>query len=233
MKMRLEIAGEKTIDVKDNETVYSALKRNGIYLVAPCGGKGTCGKCRVKVLEGRFDCKSYGKLDRKERAGGIVLSCQSTLQTDIKIEIPKQSKLVLGGKIAVSAFEDTAAYLKSYGVDVSPLVKRVFLELPPPSINDNISDLERLKRAMAEHGFTHVHFSYELVAGILESLRNADWNVFLSYINSGEASTEALSLLQAGECNHSYGLAIDIGTTTVVVYLVDLISGNVIDIGST
>ncbi|QWR77754.1 ASKHA domain-containing protein [Candidatus Magnetomonas plexicatena] len=230
--MQLQITGESTINVNDEETIYDALKRNGIYLVAPCGGKSTCGKCKVKILDGKADCKSYGRLQQRERLEGVVLSCQSTLKTPLSIEIPKQSRLVLGGKIAVSIFKDTTAYLKSYNVEIDPIVKRSFLQLPPPTISDNLSDLERLKRALSDNGLGQMRFSYELVTGISDTLREANWSITLSYTQHGDFS-EALSLFLADECSRRYGLAIDIGTTTVVVYLVDLISGEIIDIGST
>ncbi|MEO5358292.1 MAG: ASKHA domain-containing protein [Nitrospirae bacterium YQR-1] len=231
--MQLQITGQDAIEVNEHETIYDALKRNGIYLTAPCGGKSTCGKCKVKILEGKAEVKSYGRLQQKERLDGVVLACQSTLKSPLRIEIPKQSRLVLGGKIAVSAFKDTVAYLKSYGVEADPLVKRTFLQLPPPSITDNISDLERLKRSLSEHGLGHMRFAYELVSGTAETLREANWNVTLSWLRSQGDCGEALSLFLADECSRRYSLAIDIGTTTVVVYMVDFITGAVIDIGST
>ncbi|MBF0521338.1 MAG: 2Fe-2S iron-sulfur cluster binding domain-containing protein, partial [Nitrospirae bacterium] len=179
--MQLQITGENTINVNDGETIYGALKRNGIYLVAPCGGKSTCGKCKVKILEGKAECRSYGRLQQSERLEGVVLACQTTLKTPLFIEIPKQSRLVLGGKIAVSIFKDTAAYLKSYDVEIDPIVKRSCLQLPPPTISDNLSDLERLKRALSDHGLGHIRFSYELVTSISDTLREANWSVTLSY----------------------------------------------------
>ncbi|KJR40524.1 metal-binding protein [Candidatus Magnetoovum chiemensis] len=231
--MEIQIVGDKKVQIKEKENIYEALKKESVYLVAPCGGKGTCGKCKVRVLEGRHECKNYGRLEQKERLEGTVLACQTTTKTNTLIEIPKQSRLVLGGKIAAAAFKDPVSYLKSYEVKIDPLVKRLFLELPPPSISDNLGDLERLKRALSESGFNNVSFSYEMVASMVETLRNANWNVMLSYVKDKNENVEALSLFLQEECSRRYGVAVDIGTTTVVVYLVDLVSGKVIDIGST
>lgn len=226
--MELKIVGEKTIDINAGENLYEALKKNSIFLVAPCGGKGTCGKCTVRIIDGKFDCKNYGRLEQKDRVEGMVLACQTTAKTDITIEIPRQSRLILGGKIASAAFKEPVAYLKSYDVDIDPIVKRIFLELPPPSIDDNLSDLERLKRALMDIELENIDFSYELAATLKETLRNGNWNVMLSYVKS-----EALSLFLQSECSRRYGIAVDIGTTTVVVYLVDMVRGEIVDIGST
>ncbi|MBF0593249.1 MAG: DUF4445 domain-containing protein [Nitrospirae bacterium] len=230
--MDMQIAGEMTLHVQEKETIYDALKRHGLYLAAPCGGKGSCGKCKVRVLEGQVDSRGYGRMQKEERAAGMVLACQSTLSTPLTIEIPKESKLVLGGRIAIAAFKDPAAYLTSYGVAIDPLVKRLSLRLPPPSIQDNISDLERVKRAVREISLT-MNYSYELVSTIHDALREGNWDVSLSYSKHSDVSAEALSLFLPDRCKRRFALAIDIGTTTVVVYLVDFATGEVIDIGST
>ncbi|MBF0343384.1 MAG: DUF4445 domain-containing protein [Nitrospirae bacterium] len=233
MTIEIQIAGDRTLHVYENENIYSALKRNGVYITAPCGGKGSCGKCKVRVLDGQFDAKGYGRLQKEEKDSGIVLACQTTPLTPLTIEIPKESRLVLGGRIAIAAFKDPAAYLTSYGVTLNPLVKRLALQLPPPSIHDNISDLERLKRATNEASMKLSGVSYELVSTLHDVLREGNWHVSLSYTIYDDTSAEALSLLLTDKCKRRFGLAIDIGTTTVVVYLVDITTGEVLDIGST
>ncbi|MBF0318372.1 MAG: DUF4445 domain-containing protein [Nitrospirae bacterium] len=231
--MKISIHSGKTIEAKAGATIYESLKANGIFLVSPCGAKGTCGKCTVKVLSGDVDVKSYAKIGQKERSEGLVLSCQARADSDLQIEIPEHSRLVLGGKIAVSIFKDTAGYLKSYDTGIDPLTKRVSLSLPPPSINDNIGDLERLRRCLEEFGIVNVHFSYEFVSTIMDKLREGDFNAVLSYAKTSGNAFEGISLIPSGRCAGQYGLTVDIGTTTVVVYLVSLTTGDVIDIGST
>jgi uncharacterized 2Fe-2S/4Fe-4S cluster protein (DUF4445 family) len=231
--MKLTITGGKTFETKEGATIYESLKANGIFLVSPCGGKGTCGKCMVKVISGDVEVRAYGKLSQKERLDGIVPACQGTAASDLTITIPEHSKLVLGGKIAVSIFKDTAAYLKSYGTGVDPLAKRVSLLLPPPSIQDNTGDLERLRRSLDDMGIVNTRFSYEFVSALMEILREGGFNATFSYAKPDDTACEAIALYPPGVCGGRYGLAVDIGTTTVVVYLVDLNDGTVIDTGST
>ncbi|MCL5063417.1 MAG: ASKHA domain-containing protein [Nitrospiraceae bacterium] len=231
--MELRLTSDEVIKLKEREDIYSALKRAGIYLVASCGGKGTCGKCKVKIVEGECDVISYGKLTQKERESNIILACQSIPKSDVLVEILKESRLVVGDKIAIARTKDLVEYLKSYGVDINPAVKRIYLELPPPTISDNISDLERLKRTLNEKGLRNMRFSHGFVSTMAEILRSSNWNVELTYLNGEGVSGEAIFLTDPESCNRRHGIAVDIGTTTVVVYLANLSTGEIVDIGST
>lgn len=231
--MNLRLTSEEVVALKEGESIYSALKSAGIFLVASCGGKGTCGKCKVRIIEGGVDVASYGKLTAKERQSGVVLACQAVPKDDAFIEILKESKLVVGDKIAIAKTRDLADYLKSYGVDIKPIAKRVYLELPPPTINDSISDLERLKRALDEKGLRNVRFSHGFVCTMFDTLRQSNWKVELTYVEGDVIPNEAIFLTSSELCNRRYAVAVDIGTTTIVVYLANLTSGEIIDIGST
>ncbi len=231
--MNLRLTSDEVIELKEGESLYTALKKAGIFLVASCGGKGTCGKCKVKILEGDHAARSYGKLTSQERGSGLVLACQTVPEGDLLVEIPKESRLVVGDKIAIAGTKDLARYLKSFGVDINPVIKRISLNLPPPTISDNISDLERLKRLLDEKGLRTMRYSHGFMSRVSETLRSANWDVELTYIEGNGTSDEAIRLSSAEFCNRRYGVAIDIGTTTVVVYLADMVTGGIIDIGST
>jgi|Deesub1362A_J573_1020465.scaffolds.fasta_scaffold00073_52 uncharacterized 2Fe-2S/4Fe-4S cluster protein (DUF4445 family) len=226
--MDIKLTTGKVISVLANESILNALKRHEVYLVASCGGKGTCGKCKVKIIEGKVDVVSTGKLTLRERESGFVLACQSFPQGDILVEIPESSRLIIGDKIAVSRSRDLFELLKSFEVEVKPIVNTVDLKLPPPSISDNISDLERLKRALDDIGIKDMRFSYKFVSSMADTLRQAGWDVTLGYIDGPEAI-----FISPRKDGARYGIAIDIGTTTVVVYLVDLMEGRLIDVGLT
>ena len=223
--MELRLTSGEIIELNKGENIFSALKREGIYLVASCGGKGTCGKCKVKVISGDCDVISFGKLTAEERESNLVLACRTVPKSDLLVEIPKESRLVVGDKIAIAKTKDLVGYFKSYNAALSPIVKRVYLELPPPSINDNIGDLERLKRALEEKGFNNIRFSHDFVSKMVEVLRFSNWKVELTYVESDLVPYEAIFLTSTEFCSRRYGIAVDIGTTTVVVYLVNLIKG--------
>ncbi len=231
--LELRLTSDEVVQTQKGESLYAALKKAGIYLVASCGGKGTCGKCRIKVLDGTVDSLSHGKLTAKERETGMVLACQSFPLSDLAVEIPKESKLAIGDKIAIARSKNLVEYLESFGVNINPPIKRIALELPPPTIIDNISDLERLKRALDEKGLRGMGFSHGFISTMGKTLRAAEWKVDLTYVPGNDIRGEAIFLSFPGHCSRRYGLAIDIGTTTVVVYVVNLLDGTVVDIGST
>jgi uncharacterized 2Fe-2S/4Fe-4S cluster protein (DUF4445 family) len=226
--MKVKLSTGQTIQSGAGQSLLDALKAEDIYLVASCGGKGTCGKCKVRVIEGDAGARSRGKLTGGERERGMALACQSFPLTDLLVEIPESSRLTLGGKIAYQRAEDLRALLDSFAAPVTPLVKTVDLRLPPPTLHDNISDLERLRRALAEVDLAGMRFSHRLTLSMARALRKPGWRVTLGYIEG----PEAVFIAPQGEAQ-PYGLAVDIGTTTVVVYLVDLTSGVMLDMGST
>ncbi|MCL5023051.1 MAG: ASKHA domain-containing protein [Nitrospirae bacterium] len=227
--MEIRLTSGKRLSAHEGSDLYQALKGNGVYLVSSCGGKGTCGKCRVRVVEGPCETVSHGKLGQKERAEGIVLACRTFPKGDVLIEIPKESVLVVGDKIAISKSRDLFELFESFSVDVSPVVKHLCLDVPPPTIHDNISDVERLKRALDAAGIKGVRFSHGFVSSMAGALRKAGWKIILGYTED----LEAVFVGSADGYNDKYGLAVDIGTTTVVVYLVDLADGRLVDVGST
>jgi uncharacterized 2Fe-2S/4Fe-4S cluster protein (DUF4445 family) len=227
--MYIKLPTGKTLDISKEESLLQALKRQGVYLVSSCGGKGICGKCRIKLLEGDCRVESTGKLAPPEIDSGIVLACQTFPNEDIIIDIPKESRLVVGDKIALSKSGDLLELVNSFGVEIYPLVRHITLDLPPPTINDNISDIERLRRSLGEKGLIGMRFVHRFVASVSDALRNAGWKITFGYT----VSNDAVYISPADKEKERYGIAVDIGTTTVVVYLVNLTDGRLIDVGST
>ena len=226
--MDIRLTTGESLYISEGESILEALKRHGIYLVASCGGKGICGKCRVRLLEGKGKIVSTGKLKPRETEARAVLACQIFPEEKVLIDIPKESRLTVGDKIEISRSGDLLELLHSLGAEVSPIVKWVPVDIPPPTISDSISDLERLKSVVEEKGIKDMIFSHGFVSCMVKALRDADWKVNLAYTNGPEAI--CISPLKSKD---RYGVAVDIGTTTVVVYLINLTDGRFIDASST
>lgn len=226
--MEITILNGRTLTAEPGKSVYQTLRDNGVYLVASCGGKGVCGKCRVKVLEGKYRTESATKLKKKEIGDKVVLACTTFPEEDIHIEIPEDSKLVIGDKIAVSKSKSFLEFLMSEDPALTPPVRKIMLTLTPPSLEDNISDVERVKRGLAEHGVEEMRFSHGFVQSMAKALRQHNWSAQLTHTEH----FEAISIVSPERIKH-YGLAVDIGTTTVVVYLVDCTDGTLLDTGVT
>jgi uncharacterized 2Fe-2S/4Fe-4S cluster protein (DUF4445 family) len=227
--MEIRFASGKTLPVSEGENIFQTLKSHEVYLLSSCGGKGTCGKCKVRIVEGRFEAVSYGRLGQREREEGCVLACQTFPKGDLLIEIPKESMLVVGDKIALSKSRDLFELFESFNAEISPMVKHRCLDVSPPTIHDNISDMDRLKRTLDEMGIKGMRFSHWFVSSMAKSLRDAGWKIVLGYTED----LEAVFISEANQYEDKYGIAVDIGTTSVVVYLVDLVDGRIIDVGST
>jgi uncharacterized 2Fe-2S/4Fe-4S cluster protein (DUF4445 family) len=227
--MNIKLTSGTTIKILEGESILQALKRNGIYLVASCGGKGICGKCRIKLLEGKRRIIHTGKLEPRDVEAGMTLACQTFPEGDIFIDIPKESKLILGDKIALSKSGNLIELLNSFGAEIFPIVRVITLNLPPPSIQDNISDLERLRRSLEEKDIIGMRFDHDFVSSLSNMFRAADWKITLGYTIGHDIVYISPAAVEKGR----YGLAVDIGTTTVVVYLVNLMNGKLMDVGST
>jgi uncharacterized 2Fe-2S/4Fe-4S cluster protein (DUF4445 family) len=226
--MEIVLSTGKKLDIEGRESLLQALKRQSVYLVASCGGKGICGKCRVGIFEGSYRTESKGKLEPRDTEKGMVIACQTFPESDIVIDIPKESRLVVGDIIEISKSKDLSELFRSLDGKITPLVKWISLDILPPTIDNNIADLERLRKAVEENGLKGMRFSHGFVSSLARSLRDAGWRVNLAYADSLEAL-----FLSLPDRKERYGIAVDVGTTTLVVYLVNLTDGNLVDVGST
>ena len=227
--MELRIGAETRLEIKPGESIFDTLKRNAIYLVSACGGVGTCGKCRVRIIEGDCEIISHGKLDDKEQKQGLTLACQTIPKGDLVIDIPAASRLIVGDKIAIARSNELLVQLKRRHVKMGSPVARIPVRLIPPRFQDNSSELERLKIFLREHGLD-LSFSRDFVAGMARYIREENWLFNLCY---EKFEKQALFMEPFSADRTCYGLAVDIGTTTVVMYLVDLGNGHVVDVGLT
>lgn len=230
--MKISLSSGKIISGASGTSIFESLKEEGIFLTSSCGGKGTCGKCKIILRGGKAGIRSSIKLTHEEINKGYVLACQTFPEGDLLIEIPKESLLTLEGKIAVGRAKDLIALLNSRGVKIEPLTERIVLQLPPPSINDNISDLERLKRELFAKGLGCLRVPFRFLTNLAGALRKKNWEITLCVVWSEECN-EITNVFSGSKKSPRYGVAIDIGTTTIVTYLVDLTDGSLIDIAST
>jgi uncharacterized 2Fe-2S/4Fe-4S cluster protein (DUF4445 family) len=226
--MLIRLTTGDTLDIRKGESLLNALKRQGVFLVASCGGKGTCGKCRIKILEGSYRSVSTGKLQPDEIASNTVLACQTFADEDISVDIPKESRLVIGDVIEISRSKDLYELFQSLEGKISLLLKIASLDIPAPTLDNNMSDLERLKTSLEESGIKDITFSHGFVSSLADSIRGEERRFNFGYTDRLEAV-----YLKAATNKSRYGIAVDIGTTTIVLYLVHLENGRVVDVAST
>jgi uncharacterized 2Fe-2S/4Fe-4S cluster protein (DUF4445 family) len=223
------------IEVDDKTSLFRAAKAAGVYVLSSCGGKGNCGKCKLVVKEGQADPgKSRSFLTAEEADRGYLLACHSRVTGDVTVEIPPESRMQAKHKIATGARTDELLKLmEAAGGCLESRIRRIYLEIAPPTLDDNIADYERLRRALDQKGLdaSHLHLNYLVLKKLAHVLREADWRVTVSVFSVAEV-LEVLDIFPGDAAGKRYGAAVDIGTTTIVVYLVDMTTGRIIGTAS-
>ncbi|MBF7096899.1 corrinoid activation/regeneration protein AcsV [Alkalibacter mobilis] len=227
---------KKSIQGDENDNLLDLLRDNGIDIDAPCNGNGSCGKCIVKIIEGDLRKESMKELSKEKLDQGYVLSCMSYLKEDLKIFLPDSS--MVGSSRIKSSHEgkstEWAKYKKmrkkfaeSHGEE--PYINKMVLKLPEPNLDDNISDHERLKREIkVKFGYKKVKMSLNLLKKLPFALRNNNFEITLFYTITNEESIR-IRHLSWDKNEKAYGVAFDIGTTSVAACLVELESGEVVN----
>lgn len=224
------------ITVEHGENLLNAAAIAGVYVHAYCGGDGVCGKCKVKVEKGEVRAeKATMKQDDWDK--GFRLACLSTVESDLTVSIPEET--TKSGK-ALKRKPKTTRTISARSLDaligeweIAPPVSKLYLELEPPTMNDNISDIQRVIRGIKqimpdsrEPAYDHP----ELLLHLPKTLREADWKVTLILLR-GKYKGESFRIIdiEPGDTTgRLFGLAVDIGTTTCSGVLIDLNSGKVI-----
>ncbi|WP_066635912.1 ASKHA domain-containing protein [Desulfolucanica intricata] len=213
----------KKVTISEQENLLQAAAEAGISIKGSCGGAGTCGRCKVIIKEGKFKSARTAKLTEEQLANGYVLSCQTTAESDLVVEIPEESRL---SEHQVLLEEATAGETEQLVID--PLYRKIKIELPEPSLTDSTDDLARLEMAVSKAtGIKDLRISLNTIRNLPQILRQEQWKVTVSLADV-MGYTEIAAVEPGWENNKYYGLAIDIGTTTVVVNLVDLETGDTV-----
>jgi uncharacterized 2Fe-2S/4Fe-4S cluster protein (DUF4445 family) len=216
--------------ITDGASILEASRKLGAGIESICGGKGVCGKCRVRIEEGFFakygidssinSVKNTGQANReflkpREMKQGYRLACQTHIHGDLVVFIPEQSRK---GQQVIRK-EATLRKIK-----INPAVKKYPLELEPATLHDTLGDWERLQNALVNtHKLTNLSIDYSVLQKLQNTVRDKGWQITVSVWQGKEIID-----VTAGKTANAYGLAVDIGTTTVAGYLCDLNTGDVL-----
>ncbi|HXZ23617.1 MAG TPA: 2Fe-2S iron-sulfur cluster-binding protein, partial [Methanomassiliicoccales archaeon] len=220
MKFKVRfIPDNATAEVARGTTLLDSAIMAGVDLQSTCGGKGSCGKCRV-VVEGETDSNPTTKIAEELLARGHRLACQTYVVDDVVVRVPEETRM-RAGKILTS--HSATSHLK-----LEPMALEVDVQLPKPDQIDNVADLERLARALNREA-GELHVPIDLMRALPRRLRSQHWKgkAFLAAEDLGGGLVDFVS---KDKCQ--VGAALDIGTTTVVLSLVDLNSGKLLSTAS-
>lgn len=202
-------------EVSRGESVLIAAQRCGIPIDAMCGGRGKCGKCLIRMGHGKATDHTpleIALLLKAEMEKGLRLACQTYPVTDLVVNVPLAPRPI-SSKILTWGLE--------LPVRLDPRLRIHAKKLMKPTLNDQLSDYARLLNA-----FEYRSIDLHLLRRLPSLLRSYDWNVAAtSYLD------EVVDVRGADQ-DRLYGAAVDVGTTTIVVYLIDLASGKVVAVES-
>jgi uncharacterized 2Fe-2S/4Fe-4S cluster protein (DUF4445 family) len=227
------VPDDLTVRVPAGTSLRRAAGMAGIELKSACGGEGTCGQCLVRVLEGEGARFLGGNISPGRRREGYLPACRTVVEGDLVVEVPDFARLVrhrvLVDRIRkgeVLAEEDTDV-IGRFGLE--PFLSRLTLKLDPPNLTENASDWTRLAAALRrEAGDPEltVGTRLDLLRRLPKVLREGDWEATVWLCGSDRpARLEVVDVAPGVFGGPDLGLAVDIGTTSVVVHLVDLDRG--------
>ncbi|MFV0438821.1 MAG: ASKHA domain-containing protein [Desulfopila sp.] len=225
------------VQAETGDNLLTVAANAGIFIRAACGGDGVCRKCTIQLVAGELHNRGRSPLTPQEQASGMHLACTASIVANATVRIPEM--LQADGRSlrarpktthSISARSMTGL-LGDWAID--PPVRKLFMQLPPPTIDDNIPDMQRLIReyqrlqpGRQEPEYDHPEFLLELA----DTLREANWQVTIIILEGKrENDRERIIAVEPGDTTGQlYGLALDIGTTTMSGALIDLNSGEVI-----
>jgi len=218
-------------EVPKGTTIIEASRLLGVDIEALCGEKKVCGKCVVRIEDGIFEKygiqshmshvspwqeeeEKYVNAERREK--GFRLGCVATVEDDILVFVPEESRA--GKQVVSKAARDIF-------IEHNPAVKLYYVKVDPPSFEEPTGDFERVCRGIErDYGLNNLSIDLFALRQLPDALRNGKWEVTVSVWNDREVIR-----VRPGKQEHAYGLAIDVGTTTVAAYFCDLTNMEVVD----
>ncbi len=238
------LPSDKQVKAAPGDILVDVAMDAGIHINAACGGEGACGKCRILLKSGEVETKNNGKLTHQEFEKGYRLACKSTIIGDITVEIPETAKLdqsILKSSPDQNDLHDGRRVVPREidklitEADYNPALKKYNVTIDPPTLDDNTSDLSRLLRALKQqHNLESISIDFLLLKKISHILRNANWNVTVTLVQTrmesqlsehqlhGSRRPKMISVEPGDTTGKHYSIVLDIGTTTLWGQLIDL-----------
>ncbi len=215
--------------------VLEAARQLGVYVESVCGGRGICGRCQVEVTEGHLakhkitssadhispvGPKELRYAEKREIKPGRRLSCSATIEGDLVIDVPQDA--VVNAQVVRKKATDRI-------IERYPAVHLCYVEVDEPDMHAPLGDLDRLKAALRrDWGYDRLETDFALVPQVQSILRTGKWAVTAAVYHDEEADAGRIIALWPGLHNQAYGIACDIGSTTIAMHLVSLLSGRIV-----
>ena len=241
MKVTFQIQGANpvTIDCNAGDNLLELARRANVAIDAPCSGNGSCGKCRVQLVEGELESIQSRHISDEEYEAGWRLSCNSRIVGDCTVFVPDiasayQSRMKtadLSSPKEIAIFQECQEQLKESGIHFENSFLAVQLDLAAPTLEDTMPDNERLTWAIEDAlGVSHVEIPFCVMVQLAATLREENFSVCVKGYRKED--TFCCMEICGKDDTAIVGAAIDIGTTTVTMVLTDLATGKILAKGS-
>ncbi len=220
---------------KKGTNVLDAARQLGVYVESVCGGRGICGRCQIEVQEGNFakhgitsandhlspfGAKEKRYAEKRDLISGRRLSCSSMIEGDLLIDVPQDVQV--NAQIVRKA-ADTRL------IERNPAIQMCYVEVEEPDMHKPLGDLDRVKAALEKDwGFSDIIVDQHLLPRVQSILRAGNWTVTAAIHKDMDTARPSLIALYPGLKNEAYGIACDIGSTTIAMHLSSLLSGQTI-----
>ena len=241
MKVTFQIEGANSVSIECNagDNLLELARRANVAIDAPCSGNGSCGKCRVKLIEGEVDTIPSRHITAEEFEAGWRLSCNCKVVSDCVVFVPDiasayQSRMKtadLSSPKEIAIFEDCQENLRASGIEFTNNFRAVVVEMEEPTLDDTMPDNERLTWAIQSTlGVENVKIPFAVMVKLAHTLRLHRFKVCVK----GELQGDTFQCMEVCDPADTaiVGCAIDIGTTTVTMVLTDLTTGKLLAKGS-
>ncbi len=205
-------------------TILDTSRELGVAIESVCGGEGWCAKCKIIVEKGMENLSPLSSEERmllrdEELNSNYRLACRSMIEGDVVAIVPEVSS---------AKAQVIKKAIREIPVELNPAIKKYYLEISLPTLKDPLGDLERLLAALRrQYGLEDLKIDYSVLKEMPRILRQSGWKVTATVWDSREVMK-----LELGYVKEAYGLAVDIGTTTVVGYLIELSTGSIVAVDS-
>ncbi|MHC4632173.1 MAG: ASKHA domain-containing protein [Planctomycetota bacterium] len=234
--VRFEPSGLKA-QVPSGTILLEAAHKAGIYLSSICGGDGYCGKCKVVIDQSeQIQSRPTALLTPDEIRENIVLACQTKVLSDMTITVPKSHSLETSQILMdtdARRFSELAGEVRAGLFKYDPLVQKIFVEMPPPTVDNHTADHERLYLAIREQIDAPImQTGFRILQKLSRLLQSSHYKVTATIGRRGE-TTEVIEVEAGNHCKRNFAVAVDLGTTTVVAHLIDLTNATTVDTEAT
>lgn len=214
----------KAVTVRKGTTLLEAALRANITINNLCGGDGICGRCKMIIKKGSIPEEVSGKLTREEITKGYVLACLTHVTQNLIVEIPAETlaKEKIVDDEDADRFKDFSQLSQAHReFAFSPLVKKIYLDLDPPTLENNTADQQRVCEAVRNHLNTgSTQMGLKIIRNLPAILRGNNYKVTAT-VGLRRDIAEIMNIEPGNTENKNYMVVVDIGTTTVVAHLLD------------